>query len=64
MVEPDVTYYCNVSVTKANDSDSFTATFDDDSSAFVIAGVGEYLVNSFTSLNFVYHHHVAHSKHF
>ncbi|KAK3877407.1 hypothetical protein Pcinc_017874, partial [Petrolisthes cinctipes] len=38
--EPDEMYYCNVTVTPSDESDTFTATFDDDSSSFVIQGLG------------------------
>ncbi|XP_071550540.1 polycystin-1-like [Panulirus ornatus] len=38
--EPDIIYYCNVSVTMADESDSFTAVFDDDSSQFVFTSIG------------------------
>ncbi|KAK4295141.1 hypothetical protein Pmani_032283 [Petrolisthes manimaculis] len=38
--EPDEEYYCNVTVTPSDESDTFTATFDDDSSTFTIQGLG------------------------
>ncbi|KAK7075310.1 hypothetical protein SK128_002074 [Halocaridina rubra] len=38
--EPDLPYYCNVSVSVVNDSSLFTATFDDTSEAFSIQGIG------------------------
>nr|XP_045602514.1 uncharacterized protein LOC123760774 [Procambarus clarkii] len=38
--EPSEVFYCNVSVSMANASNSFTGTFSDDASQFAITGIG------------------------